>query len=195
MAIILVSDIFGKTPALVELAEELNAELIIDPYCGIDMGFNSEADAYAYFIEHIGFDAYFTLLTEAINSIGLTPLTQAVNTPITLIGFSVGAAAIWRLSALNPTVNPKVKVNNAICYYGSQIRNFTELEPRFNVKLIFPKSEPHFDVLALQNCLKTKPKVEIVNSEYFHGFMNLYSTNYVQSAYIEQVNLLRTSFN
>jgi dienelactone hydrolase len=198
MAIILVSDIFGKTPALVELAEELNAKLIIDPYSGVDLGFKSEADAYAYFIEHIGFDAYFTLLTKAISSIGLTsltPLTEPFNTPITLIGFSVGAAAIWRLSALKPTVKPTVKIRNAICYYGSQIRKFTELEPRFNVKLIFPKSEPHFDVLALQNLLEIKPNVEVVNTEHFHGFMNQYSNNYVKTAYFEQIYLLRSSLS
>ena len=92
MNLVLVSDIFGKTAALKALAEKLNAHSIIDPYGGVDMAFNSEQQAYEYFIQHIGLDEYVAILQKAIE-----PL--AGNT--ILIGFSVGASAIWSLSA-NP---------------------------------------------------------------------------------------------
>ncbi|KGK03078.1 hypothetical protein QMA03_10980 [Pseudoalteromonas sp. APC 3356] len=49
MNLVLVSDIFGKTAALKALAEELNAQSIVDPYGGVDMAFNSEQQAYEYF--------------------------------------------------------------------------------------------------------------------------------------------------
>ena len=39
MNLVLVSDIFGKTAALKALAEELNAQSIVDPYGGVDMAF------------------------------------------------------------------------------------------------------------------------------------------------------------
>ena len=39
MNLVLVSDIFGKTAALKALAEELNAQSIVDPYGGGGMGF------------------------------------------------------------------------------------------------------------------------------------------------------------
>jgi len=58
MNIILVSDIFGKTPALIQLAEAIGATAIIDPYDGVDMGFEDESKAYAYFVEQVGFEQY-----------------------------------------------------------------------------------------------------------------------------------------
>ncbi|MFT4776027.1 MAG: hypothetical protein ACI9B7_000395 [Oleispira sp.] len=39
MNIILVADVFGKTPALIKLSEELQTEVIVDPYNGMNMGF------------------------------------------------------------------------------------------------------------------------------------------------------------
>jgi dienelactone hydrolase len=180
MNIILVTDIFGKTPALVKLSEELNAKVIIDPYGGVDMTFKDEAEAYSYFMANVGFEEYFSVLLKTMESI-----TSAS----TLIGFSIGASVIWKLSE-----KPSVKnVNRAICYYGSQIRNFKEVNPRFEVELIFPKKEFHFDVLELQNELSKKKNVNTTKVDYLHGFMNIYSTNYNQFAYNEQLNWLRVN--
>ena len=176
--IILVADVFGKTPALKAFAKEIKAESIIDPYDGLDMAFNNEADAYAYFTEKVGLDAYFTLLVKAINSF---------RTAKQLIGFSVGASVIWRLSA---TITSD-SISSATCFYGSQIRNFTDIEPKFPIRLIQPKSEPHFDVIALQAKITTKKDVNIINTTYLHGFMNPHSVNYNQKAFISYVNLLR----
>ena len=178
MNIILVSDIFGKTPALVKLGEELNAKVVIDPYGGVDMAFKDEAEAYSYFMENVGLEDYFSMLLKTMESI-----TSAS----TLIGFSIGASVIWKLSEKLSVKN----VNRAICYYGSQIRNFKEVNPRFEVELIFPKKEFHFDVLELQNELSKKKNVNTKKVDYLHGFMNLYSTNYNQSAYNEQLNWLQ----
>lgn len=182
MAIVLVSDIFGKTPALIELAHALNAEFIVDPYKGVDMAFTNETDAYAYFIQHVGIETYLGHLTEHI-----TTILKQHKSELSLVGFSVGAAAIWRLSA-NDTSN---KINQAFCFYGSQIRNYTEISPHFPVTVIFPKSEPHFDVSSLQQIIATKKQVTVVQSSCFHGFMNKQSSNYNQEEYSQQVHQLR----
>ena len=178
MNIILVTDIFGKTPALIKLSEEINAKVIVDPYNGVNMAFKDEAEAYSYFVEHVGFEKYFL---ELLNVMG------SITSASTLIGFSIGASAIWKLSENSSVTN----VSCGICYYGSQIRNFKEVSPLFEVELIFPKKEPHFDVLELQAELSKKKNVKIMQTNYLHGFMNLYSSNYNQSAYIEQLNWLR----
>lgn len=128
MNIVLVSDVFGKTPALEKLGEELNTTVIVDPYDGINMDFRNEAEAYSYFINKVGFDKYLSKLLE---------VTRSISSDTTLIGFSIGASVIWNLSA-----NPLVKnISCGICYYGSQIRNFKEVNPLFDVELIFPKME------------------------------------------------------
>ncbi|WOH36363.1 dienelactone hydrolase family protein [Thalassotalea fonticola] len=177
MSAIVVSDVFGKTSALISLCEELKVSIIVDPYNGVDMGFKSEAEAYAYFIENVGFNAYLAILQKTIES----------NYPNSiLIGFSVGASAIW---ALSDKVSSNV-VKHAICYYGSQIRNLTEVKPKFAIELVFPKSEPHFDVLELQSKLSKKQNVTAIKVAHLHGFMNYYSNNYNQVAYNEQLKLL-----
>ena len=46
MSSIIISDVFRMTPALVELAKELNAEMVVDPYNRKSMDFINESLAY-----------------------------------------------------------------------------------------------------------------------------------------------------
>ena len=180
MSIILVSDIFGGTPAFLAIANKLGASTIVDPYEGQVMGFQNEADAYSYFIKNVGLDDYLAILSKVVESL---------EHQVTLIGFSIGASAIWRLSQSNS--NNTVK--QAVCYYGAQIRNFTLIEPRFKIDLVFPASEPHFDVTELQNSLVSKDNVKIKQVKYLHGFMNCHSSNFSENGYTEHIELLSSS--
>lgn len=179
MNIILVSDVFGVTPALLEIAKRLGACSIVDPYEGQLMGFENEADAYSYFVKTVGLDNYLSTLLKAV---GL------IESPIILISFSVGASVVWRLSEIKD--NSLIK--QAFCYYGSQIRNFTKIEPRFKINLVFPESESHFDVVKLQNSLSKRNNVATKKVKYLHGFMNYYSSNYSEYGYTEHIAFLRS---
>ncbi|WP_066018286.1 hypothetical protein [Endozoicomonas atrinae] len=87
---IVVADIFGYTPAQEALVDRLPGDIdIIDPYEGHHLSFVSEADAYAFFISEGGLDRYTELLSSRI---------EKFKSPVSLLGFSVGASAIWRLS-------------------------------------------------------------------------------------------------
>ena len=177
MNLVLVSDIFGKIVALKALAEELNAQSIVEPYGGVDMAFYNEQQAYEYFSQHISLDEYVAILQKAIK-----PLAGN----IILIDFSVGASAIWSMSA-----HPAIKtIAKGICFYSSQIRHHTELNPAFEIELIFPHYEQHFDVKALQAKLATKPNVSAKCVDYLHGFMNSHSNNFNQRAYDETLTVL-----
>ena len=182
MSIILVADIFGSTPALIKIGESLNASMIVDPYDGNFMDFKDEAEAYAYFMEHVGLEKYLAKLMALIASI---------EPNITLIGFSIGASVIWLLSKQSSVTN----VKRGICFYGSQIRHAQEIDPLFEIQLIFPKQEAHFDVSALQSLLSKKEKVKTKQVTYLHGFMNFYSTNYSEVGYKEQMKWLREEIN
>lgn len=167
---IIVTDVFGKTPALIDFADEIGASKIVDPYDGTPMHFDNETQAYCYFTKNIGLDAYVNKLSQIIKN---------SSDDTTLIGFSVGASAIWLLSS--EKIHKVVK--HAICFYGSQIRHFTQLSPSFDITLIFPKSEPHFDVLELHNSLLGKPKVTSIQVDFLHGFMNRHSSNFNHIGY------------
>lgn len=180
MSLILVSDVFGVTPALLEIANKLGACSIIDPYEGQIMGFKNEADAYSYFVKASGLDSYLATLLKAV---------ELIESPITIISFSVGASVVWRLSEIKE--NKLIK--QAFCYYGSQIRNFTKIEPRFKINLVFPASESHFDVVELENSLSTKNNVVTKTVKYLHGFMNFYSSNYSEYGYTEHIDFLRST--
>jgi dienelactone hydrolase len=180
MSKILVSDVFGVTPALLEIAKKLGACSIIDPYKGQIMDFDNEADAYSYFVKTAGLDNYLSTVLKAL---------ELIESPITIISFSVGASVVWRLSE----IKDHNLIKQAFCYYGSQIRNFTKIEPRFKINLVFPASESHFDVLELQNNLSTKNNVTTKKVKYLHGFMNYYSSNYSEYGYTEHIELLRST--
>ena len=172
MDTIVVSDIFGRTPALEKFCNDLHSTTvkIVDPFDGYFMGFKTESEAYSYFIENIGLEKYSEILiNKFLNS-------KEKNT---LIGFSIGASAIWKAS----NVLSKKVIFNSFCFYGSQIRNFTNIEPNFNVNIILPKEEETFSVHELEKMITHKQKVTVYNSNYLHGFMNLYSNNYNKNGY------------
>ncbi len=114
---VIVTDIFGRTPALETLARDIGSvAAIIDPYDKASMNFAAEPLAYEYFMTHVGIFAYKQLIAARLAESARIDL---------LIGFSVGAAAIWRISgSLSPG-----KIARAVCFYGSQIRHATDMAP------------------------------------------------------------------
>ncbi len=177
MSIILVSDIFGRAAAFKKIAATLGADILIDPYSGFDQQFTCEDQAYEYFSQHVGLDAYTAEVAKAIKTVQQISL---------IIGFSIGASAIWRLSDKLFASN----IERAICYYGSQIRNFIDIQPNIEIQLIFPYEEAHFDVAELQSKLVNKANIKITKANYLHGFMNEHSDNFNQTAYQTQLKFL-----
>jgi len=59
MKTIVITDIFGKTVPLMELAFSIGQEILIfDPYNGNDMSFRDENEAYLYFQSNVGVPQY-----------------------------------------------------------------------------------------------------------------------------------------
>ncbi|MCI2284436.1 hypothetical protein L3081_14890 [Colwellia sp. MSW7] len=111
-----------------------------------------------------------------------------------LVGFSVGASIIWMLSGNMPTELSN-RIKYAVCYYGAQIRYYTDVSPKFTIKCIFPRSELHFDVSILHNIIKMKDKVTSMQVNYRHGFMNTHSNNYDHIGFETHMAFLRQDLN
>ncbi len=174
MNFLIASDIFGSTAALKTLVSKLSSSIvkpkIVDPYNGVNHHFETQDQAYHYFTTKIGLDLYTNQLKKEITG---SPF------PVFLIGFSIGASAIWSLS--NSSVSKNIQ--QAICFYGSQIRHNTQINPHFNIELIFPKQEPHFNVQHLSKELSFKPNVKCTSSDGLHGYMNELSPNFNYNEY------------
>ncbi len=180
MKVVILSDIFGRTQALETLALAISpASIIIDPYKGEKLCFDNEQIAYECFSEQVGLNTYSQVLDDYL-------ATQEGQ--ILLIGFSIGASAIWR--AANGKQTSKVKA--AYGFYGSQIRHETHIQASFPIELTFPAFETHFCVDKLIEKISTQDKVTIRKSQYMHGFMNQLSTNYSPEGYQKELEYLQT---
>lgn len=175
---ILVADIFGKTPALEELARAVGGEAeIIDPYMGNFLDFTYESEAYVHFMKHVGLVEYSDVLKETLKS---------VSTPVELVGFSVGASAAWMISdGLSSEF-----ITRAVCFYGSQIRRWRHIDPSVEVELVLPAFEPGFDVDELARNVSGKARVRVHKTRYPHGFMNRRSRNFNLAGYEYYVDWL-----
>lgn len=176
--IIVASDIFGRTCALEELAGNLINVTIIDPYEGRYMDFSDEDEAYAYFQENVGLQRYKKIIIGAI---------AQTERDLRLVGFSVGAAAIWAISG-DDFLDKNIY---ATCFYGSQIRHDINVAPKFPVLLCFPQYEPHFDVSILISKLSPKKLVTCSMVPHLHGFMNQKSTNFDPTGYSHFMQILQ----
>ncbi|REL27199.1 hypothetical protein DXX93_11895 [Thalassotalea euphylliae] len=189
MTILLVSDIFGRTPAFEALAKSLDdiagsPTILFDPYQGENLNFADEQVAYQYFSQHIGVETYANMLAEFL---AFLP-NKSPQTPLIILGFSVGASAAWLL-ACNDTKSEcssnvsLPQVAQVIGLYGGQIRKYADLRPSVATTLIFPESEAHFDVTALTQKLATITNVKSSQVPYLHGYLNQHSENFNQAGY------------
>ncbi len=180
MKLIIASDIFGRTPALEQLADDLLRDkikpVIIDPYNKKRMAFKSESEAYAFFMKNVGLKGYQHHLYTHI---------KYEKEALFLVGFSIGASAIWMGLAKNNLQG------RAICFYGSQIRYYPDIEPTINTRLIFPEHEPGFNVTALIESVSIKQNVICSCMPYSHGFMNQLSDNFNPAAYQDALCFLK----
>ncbi len=90
---------------------------------------------------------------------------------IFLMGFSVGATAVWFCSA-------KLKVEGAVCFYGSRIRDYLEIKPKCKTLLFYPEKEESFEVKELIEKISEYKNVKSFIVEGEHGFADKFSIKY-----------------
>ncbi len=171
MQVVIVTEIYGRTAAIDQMVDRFAGQscgvTVVDPYSGAVQRFIDEEEAYSSFMDLCGHDRYANLVQETIS---------ALEGPLFVIGFSVGAAAAWR--ALESQGVDKIA--HFIGFYPGQIRHHLEVEPACPVTLIFPLEENHFSVSAVMNELAEKEQVHCHQVSDLHGFMNPCSAHYTE---------------
>ena len=168
---IFIADIFGRTPELEELTCSVGGQSeIIDPYSGRFIDFADESEAYTHFMDTVSIEEYCKVLKTKL---------KLNSTPTELIGFSVGASVLWRIS---DSLNPEF-ITSVVCFYGSQIRHHQKICPSLRIELILPNFESNFDVNEFAQNMSEKTNVFIHKTNFLHGFMNSRSKNFNHIGY------------
>ncbi|MGE7691602.1 dienelactone hydrolase family protein [Lysinibacillus sp. NPDC097214] len=142
--------------------------------------YEQEQQAYAYYINKIGFDTPLEQLTERILG------ARSHYDEVLLIGFSVGATLAWRLSTL--------PLQGIVCVYGSRIRQYLDVIPSCPTLVILPRDEKSFNVHALKETLGTLPLVHTSQYQGHHGFMDCNNSNYCYKSYLQAQNEISQFF-
>ena len=158
-ALLIATDIFGHTPDVQDLARQLGATArIVSPYGGERPRFASEMEAHAAFSARTTIESYSATLAGHLRG----------RTFDLALGFSVGATALWLCLAQGAPWLPR----RAILYYGSRIRQHTELRPQRPTRLLFAEQETSFDPAELAAKLRALGHDATVIPGSRHGFMN-----------------------
>ncbi|MGG1680295.1 dienelactone hydrolase family protein [Neobacillus sp. NRS-1170] len=142
--------------------------------------YSEEEIAYLNFMENVGF-------SDAVHKIkNLLLGVKNKYQKIYIIGFSVGATVAWLCSE-------EECLDGVVGYYGSRIRNYTQIVPLCPTILFFPQEEQSFNVDELISNLDKK-NIEIYKYFGQHGFSDPYSTKFneksSQNAFNEMLNFL-----
>ena len=164
MRTIVVADLYGVTRELRALLAPLADDAVfISPWDGDACPHASEREAHTAFIAGDGLARYAERIAEV-----------AGEAPACFVAFSVGASAVW-LHAASARAHP---ASVATLFYGSRIRDYAQLVPRFAVDAVFAQHEASFapaDLLA--RIAGGRVRAGIVAGS-AHGFMNPLSPGY-----------------
>jgi dienelactone hydrolase len=139
--------------------------------------YNYEKEAYAHFMNNIGFDS-------AVQSVKRV-IAQAKNQYkyTYLLGYSIGATIAWLCS------EEENICNGIIGYYGSRIRDYINVTPKCPILFIFPDYESSFNVKELVCTLKKyNENIFMVNGK--HGFADPFSKAYYLNSHDEAEKLV-----
>lgn len=127
--------------------------------------YEEEELAYQNFITTIGFETAKNEVNALINNL------SKEYTHIHIIGFSIGATIAW-LCSNNPYVH------KVVGFYGSRIRQYTDVVPHAETILIFGDQEKSFNPIDLKTSLSVYSNVFVNIVEGEHGFADPYSSKY-----------------
>lgn len=127
--------------------------------------YDEETAAYTNFKDNVGFDQACSQTKEL--------LTKARDNykKVYILGFSAGATVAWLCSETG-------ECDLVIGFYGSRIRDYLSIKPLCPVLLLFPFSEPAFDVDRLLHRLIQTENVEVAKIDGQHGFADPFSPHY-----------------
>ena len=182
MRLVALTDIFGYTESFENLISVLSPKFTeierVAPYGGEKHCFENERQAYEKFSTEVGMESY----TERLLSL----LEGTEKTPQLLLGFSVGASAIWSASA----ALSDFKKTRAVGFYSSQIINMMMVEPKIRMNLYFAVNEPKYQIDEVINRLELKRNINCFKTGYKHGFMNNESENFSRVGFEKYLKIL-----
>lgn len=170
IAIVLLHEIYGINKHILNMHKKFEVEGY-DAYC-VDLLDNKRFDyeeseeAYAYFMDKVGFDKARLKVLDFLHSI----CNYYKN--IYLVGYSVGGTVAWLCSEESELIS------GVVSYYASRIRDYMDIEPKVETAVFFPLLEKGFNVEVLIEKLKEKDKVRIYKFEGLHGFADSCSRYY-----------------
>ncbi|ENX4705068.1 TPA: dienelactone hydrolase family protein [Salmonella enterica subsp. enterica serovar Kentucky] len=144
-AVVVLHEIYGINEHIKGVCAEYH-DRGFDVYClplfeyGTPFKYEQQDQAYKNFVSTCGFDA--TKINLLLGEI------RGRYKKIIMIGFSVGATIAWLSAESN-------LCDGIVCYYGSRIRDYTDIMPQCPVLVIIAQFEKSFDPSVLQkNWLK-----------------------------------------
>ena len=127
--------------------------------------YEEEELAYQNFMTNVGFEKAQNEVNALINNL------SNKYSHIRMIGFSIGATIAW-LCSNNPLLH------KVVGFYGSRIRQYTDVVPNAETILIFGEKEKSFNPIDLKTRISTYPHVLVKIVEGKHGFADPYSSKY-----------------
>lgn len=166
MQLLLVTDIFGDGPWLNPLRAVFPAGQVrcLSPYTD-KMDFIDEQHAYQSFMQLCDHECYQDRVSAYIRD--LTEETL-------IVAFSAGASACWRALA----EYQGKQISHFIGFYPGQIRHALHLTPKVDTTLVFPCHEAHFALAPVMQSLAGRDRIQLMQMEWMHGFMNPCSMGY-----------------
>ncbi|ETS31820.1 hypothetical protein BB987_16900 [Photorhabdus temperata] len=152
MKFIFLTDIHGISEHAKLIAERLSGDVsFISPYEKENETPNNQEAMYEYFHNVSSIDKYTCKVRDTLTYI---------NTPVILVGFSIGATVAWRLSN-----DRNLPVQHFICIFGSRIRDYLDVKSVKPTSLFFSNDEKYFiDQLKCSNRI-TVELVDCAHSE------------------------------
>lgn len=153
--------------------------------------YSKKEEAYRYFMNFVGLEAAAKRVTFLLRQ------EEVSYKHVFMLGYSVGATVAW-LSGVYSVKGDEsfhfggslINCSGMICYYGSRIRDYTEVSLKCPALLIFAEEEKSFEPVELQKDLTHMERTEVHILAGKHGFADPYSENYSETSAREAETLV-----
>lgn len=180
--VLLLHEIYGINANIKQKCNALH-ELGFDVYCPNLLSqdkiysYQEEEKAYSDFIACIGFSQ------ACQNALITYKDLESRYDKVFIVGYSIGATIAWMMSEY-------VHSAGIVCFYGSRIRDYTDIIP-LSPMFIFFASNEKFNVEALVKEIEEKKNIEVLEMyKGYHGFADPYCHQFNYRLYLKTKKIM-----